>query len=101
MRTVKCLLDWEDAAIGDFRFDVVTAYWFMLYGVPHAAGRFLKEYERSTGRLVENLDGWLALLTLRGWAIAEVMRKQGQAIRLFEMEAEKEEAERRLAIAGF
>jgi hypothetical protein len=29
------------------------------------------------------------------------MRKQGQAIRLFEMEAEKEEAERRLAIAGF
>jgi aminoglycoside phosphotransferase (APT) family kinase protein len=98
---VSGLIDWEDSVIGDFRFDVVTVYWFMLRGAPKMAGHFLQSYAQMSGRRIEHLDQWLALLTLRSWALAEVMRKQGETFRLFETEEEKQAAEQRLRNAGF
>ena len=98
---VAGLIDWEDAAIADYRFDIVTAYWALLLRAPDVAGDFIAAYESASGRPVRDLPQWLAFATVRAWAVAGILRASGAALTLFSTDEEKAAAERRLDEAGF
>jgi aminoglycoside phosphotransferase (APT) family kinase protein len=98
---VAGLIDWEDAAIADCRFDVAMAYWWMLERTPGIAGEFIAAYEAATGHPVRDLPRWLAFATVRAWAVGATLRAAGHALALFSTEEEMAEAERRLAACGW
>jgi ubiquinone/menaquinone biosynthesis C-methylase UbiE len=71
---VAGVIDWEDAAIADRRFDVATGYWFLLLRAPDVAGDFIAAYEAASGRPVRDLRQWLAFQTVRAWAVGGMLR---------------------------
>jgi aminoglycoside phosphotransferase (APT) family kinase protein len=98
---VAGIIDWEDSAIADRRFDLATAYWFLLLRAPGVAGDFIAAYEAASGKPVRDLPQWLAFQTVRAWAIGGMLRAVGSDVALFSTDDEKAEAERRLHAAGF
>jgi aminoglycoside phosphotransferase (APT) family kinase protein len=98
---VAGVIDWEDAAIADRRFDVAMAYWWMLERTPSIAGEFIAAYEAASGGPVRDLPRWLAFATVRAWAVAAALRAAGHALALFSTEEEVAEAERRLSAAAW
>ena len=97
---VAGLIDWEDAAIGDFRFDVATALWFLRLRAPDLAAAFIEAYESASGRRVADMPQWLAFATVRAWAVSTALRTFVPTLKLFSTDAEKDAAERRLDEAG-
>ncbi len=63
-------LDWEDSAIADPRWDVaaVVAY-LRVFKLADLGQRFVDHYRAASGRPVDDLTLWLALIALRGWAL--------------------------------
>jgi aminoglycoside phosphotransferase (APT) family kinase protein len=98
---VAGLIDWEDAAIGDYRFDIATALWFLRLRAPELAVPFIDAYELAVGRRVANLPQWMAFQTLRAWAVSAALRASGVTLTLFTTDEEKAAAEIRLHEAGF
>ncbi len=98
---VAGIVNWEDAAIADRRFNVATGYWFLLLRAPDVAGEFIAAYEAASGRPVRDLPQWLAFQTVRAWAVGGMLRVAGRDVALFSTDDEKAEAERRLDVAGF
>ena len=98
---VAGLIDWEDAATADYRFDIATACWFLLARAPELVDPFIGAYDAASGRRVAQLPRWIALATVRAWAVAEALRAIGHPLKMFTSESEMTAAERRLDEAGF
>ncbi len=68
---ITCVLDWEEAALGDPAIDV--AYSLLdtaMLGYAHARQVFLETYQHTTGSLVQNLPLWELAAAVRpmfGW----------------------------------
>lgn len=98
---VAGIIDWEDSAIADYRYDVATVYWFLRLRVPEDnAAVFISAYESASGRPVRDLAQWFAWLSIRGWAVDAPLRNIAPATNLFGPEY-MAEAERRLDAAGW
>ncbi len=66
---ISALLNWEHAAIGDPRWDVMTAaHWLRQYN-PDLADQFVNWYETFTGHLITDRPFWYALISVRLWAL--------------------------------
>jgi len=66
---ITAVLNWEHAAIGDPRWDVMTAaHWIREYS-PELADRFVNWYETFTGRHITDRNFWYALVSVRLWAL--------------------------------
>lgn len=66
---IVTLLNWENAAIGDPRWDVMTAAHAIRQSNLKQADRFVNRYETFTGRTIDNRDFWYALISTRLWAL--------------------------------
>lgn len=98
---VAGLIDWEDAAIADYRFDIATACWFLLARAPELTDPFVAAYEAASGRRVDCLRQWIAFTTVRAWAVSDSLRATGAPLAIFTSDADQREAERRLDEADF
>jgi aminoglycoside phosphotransferase (APT) family kinase protein len=98
---VAGLIDWEDAAIADRRLDIATACWFLLARAPELADAFLAAYQAASGQPLVDMARWIALATVRAWAVAEALRASGRALKMFTSHADQRDAERRLDQAGY
>lgn len=104
---VAGLFDWEDAAIADYRFDAAIAVWFLRrhlergQAVAESEPCFVEAYEAASGRRIDDLAQWLAFNNIRSWAVADMMRAAGYAMRSFRTDEEKTAAERALTETGF
>jgi aminoglycoside phosphotransferase (APT) family kinase protein len=98
---VAGLIDWEDAAIADYRFDIATACWFLLARAPELTDPFVAAYEAARGRRVADLQRWIAFATVRAWAVSASLRATGAPLAIFTSDADQREAERRLDEADF
>lgn len=66
---ITTLLNWEDAAIGDPRWDVMTsAHWLRRYS-PDLAEQLVNWYETFTGQTITDRPFWYALISVRLWAL--------------------------------
>jgi aminoglycoside phosphotransferase (APT) family kinase protein len=63
-------LDWDQAAIGDPRWDVACPVTSLRggYQMDDLARRAVSQYEHDSVRRVANLQGWLALVAVLRWA---------------------------------
>ncbi len=66
---IVTLLNWENAAIGDPRWDVMTAAHAIRESDTAQAEHFVNWYETFTGRTIDNRDFWYALISVRLWAL--------------------------------
>lgn len=66
---IVALLNWENAAIGDPRWDVMTAAHAIRQSDTTQADHFVNWYETFTGRTIDNRDFWYALISTRLWAL--------------------------------
>jgi len=98
---VAGLIDWEDAAIADRRFDIATACWFLRRRAPELADALVLAYGAASGQPVADLKRWIAFATVRAWAVSAALRAAGAPLKLFTTEKDQSEAERRLGEAGF
>jgi aminoglycoside phosphotransferase (APT) family kinase protein len=99
--TVAGLIDWEDSAVADPRFDLVRSYWGLLPQAPAMADALITAYEEATESEVAHLPQWLALICVRSWAWASVTRARGLTTNAFSTDEDLDAAERRLDEAGF
>lgn len=66
---ITSLCNWEHAAIGDPRWDVLTAaHWFRQRD-PELAEQLVNWYEILTGRVITDRPFWYALVSVRLWAV--------------------------------
>jgi aminoglycoside phosphotransferase (APT) family kinase protein len=66
---IKALLNWENAAIGDPRWDVMTAAHWLREHSPSLADQLVNWYETFTGRTITDRPFWYALISARLWAL--------------------------------
>jgi len=66
---ITAVLNWEHAAIGDPRWDVMTAAHHIRAYDPELAEQFINWYETFTGRHITDRDFWYALISVRQWAL--------------------------------
>lgn len=74
---VLALTDWENAAVGDWRWDATAfAYRLTQTGQAELAALFLDTYARQGGHTLApaELPSWYALLAVRDWALAAWLR---------------------------
>ncbi len=67
--TITALLNWENAAIGDPRWDVMTAAHWLHRRDEELADQFVNWYETFTGRTITGRPFWYALISARLWAL--------------------------------
>jgi aminoglycoside phosphotransferase (APT) family kinase protein len=98
---VAALIDWEDCAIADYRFDVVTTHRFLMRRCPAVAPHFIAAYEEASGAPVRHLAQWGALHALRARAVADALRDVQPALGVTNTDQDYTEAEELLAAAGW
>lgn len=99
---ISGIIDWEDSAIGDVRFDLFTPYWFLNLVAPDLAAPFLETYQELTGTKIKNFAKWYALISVRAWGFAELVRSMGEPpLRIYSTVEEMEEVEKLVERAGF
>jgi len=105
---ILMLLNWEHAAIGDPRWDVMTAAHWLRQADRELAEQLVNWYETFTGRTINNRPFWWAMVSTRAWALKAWTYQAAQEGRLpadlngppEEVEQAKERAFRDLAEAG-
>ncbi|HEX2171170.1 MAG TPA: aminoglycoside phosphotransferase family protein [Dehalococcoidia bacterium] len=95
------LIDWEDAAIADPRFDVGRAAASLARLDPALAASFLAAYEAEWGAPVVDLAQWLALLAVQRWTMIELLRTRRPRADQIAMPAIPDDIERLLREAGW
>jgi aminoglycoside phosphotransferase (APT) family kinase protein len=98
---VVALIDWEDSAIADYRFDVVTAHRYLLRRCPAVAPDFIAAYEEASGAPVRDLPQWSALHSLRARAVADALRDVQPDLGVTNTDQDYAEGERLLGAAGW
>lgn len=98
---VRALIDWEDSAVADYRFDVVTAHRFLMRRCPTVAPDFIAAYEEAAGAPVRDLPQWSALHSLRARAVADALRDVQPELGVTNTVQDYAEAEELLAAAGW
>jgi len=63
------LINWEHSAIGDPRWDVMTAAHWLRPEEPELAAQLVNWYETFTGRSIDNRPFWWAMVSVRLWTI--------------------------------
>ena len=66
---IIALCNWEHAAIGDPRWDVMTAAYWLRQRDPELADQLVNWYETLTGRVITERLFWYALISVRLWAV--------------------------------
>lgn len=66
---ITSLCNWEHAAIGDPRWDVMTAAHWIRQRDPELAEQLINWYETLTGRVITDRPFWYALISVRLWAV--------------------------------
>jgi len=66
---ITAVLNWEHAAIGDPRWDVMTAAHWIRDINPGFAEQFINWYETFTGKHISDRAFWYALVSVRQWAL--------------------------------
>ena len=83
--TISGIIDWEFAAYGDPRWDVVAAYQLLVeFDASSAADRFLNTYIAESNR---NFDGpplWNVVVPLQAWALSAWLRAEVISGRTFD-----------------
>ncbi|MFQ5577105.1 MAG: phosphotransferase family protein [Anaerolineae bacterium] len=72
--SIAALLNWENAAIGDPRWDVMTAAHWLRRHSPEQADQLVNWYETFTGRTITARPFWFALISVRLWALKSWLR---------------------------
>jgi aminoglycoside phosphotransferase (APT) family kinase protein len=98
---VAALIDWEDAAIADYRFDVVTTHRFLMRRCPAVAPDFIAAYEEAAGAPVCDLPQWSALHSLRARAVADALRDVQPELMVVNTDEDYAEAQELLTAAGW
>jgi len=84
-RRITGVIDWEFAAHGDPRWDVVAAYQLLVeFEAATAAERFLSVYLAESGRQFEGSPLWGVLIHLQAWALSAWLRREVVAGRQFD-----------------
>lgn len=63
------LVNWENSAIGDPRWDVMTAAHWLRSEDTELADQLVNWYETFTGRTIDNRPFWWAMISVRLWAL--------------------------------
>lgn len=72
--TLPC---WQDAALGDPRWDVARAIgWLQVHHADDLSEHLLDAYRAQSDAALFNLDAWIALTALTNWALADRLRFQ-------------------------
>lgn len=66
---ITTLLNWENAAIGDPRWDVMTAAHWLRQADPDLGEQLVNWYETFTGHTIGNRPFWWAMVSVRLWAL--------------------------------
>ena len=66
---ILAVLNWENAAIGDPRWDVMTSAHWLRQGDVEASERLINWYETFTGKTIDNRPFWWAMISVRLWAL--------------------------------
>jgi len=70
-RGITALLDWENSALGDRRWDVVRVVnWLSQHAGPKQTDRFCAAYAAQAQVTLSDLDLWQAAVAAQQWAIA-------------------------------
>ena len=81
---ISGIIDWEFAAYGDPRWDVVAAYQLLVeFEAAAAADRFLNVYLAESGRALEGPPLWDVVVQLQAWALSAWLRAEVIAGRHF------------------
>ena len=75
--SVAAVIDWEEGAVGDPRWDLATMVASLGTGSSRAAA-FLRAYEECTQTTVERLEDWIVLREVRDFVLTEWIRHQWQ-----------------------
>jgi aminoglycoside phosphotransferase (APT) family kinase protein len=74
-RGITALLDWENSALGDPRWDVGRfVNWLRIRQVEGLVDHFCMAYEERSDRPLSNMAFWEALATVQNWALASWVR---------------------------
>ena len=68
-RRIAALVNWENAAIGDPRWDVMTAAHWLRQADPNLGEQLVNWYETFTGQTIEERPFWWAMVSVRVWAL--------------------------------
>lgn len=69
-RGITALLDWENSALGDPRWDVArTTNWLRLHQAEELASCFCGAYEEQAGWRLSDMSFWEALTAVQSWAV--------------------------------
>ncbi len=71
---ITAILDWEEAAVGDPRFDVANAAAEIQRSTPELADHFLSQYEAHAGFAVGDPRIWIDLAYLRSRLISALVK---------------------------
>ena len=66
---IVAVLNWDNAAIGDPRWDVMTAAHWLRQGDEEAGERLVNWYETFTGKTIDDRAFWWAMISVRLWAL--------------------------------
>jgi aminoglycoside phosphotransferase (APT) family kinase protein len=66
---ISALLNWDQAAIGDPRWDVMSAAYWLHQRDQTLADQFINWYETFTGKTIDERPFWWALISVRLWAL--------------------------------
>jgi aminoglycoside phosphotransferase (APT) family kinase protein len=74
-RGITALLDWENSALGDPRWDVARAVnWLRAQRAEPIASRFRASYENQIGRALPDMSFWEALAAAQNWGVTSWIR---------------------------
>jgi aminoglycoside phosphotransferase (APT) family kinase protein len=68
-KKIAALLNWENAAIGDPRWDVMTAAHHLHQFNPAQAAKLINRYEKISRRRIANRSFWYAMIAVRLYAL--------------------------------
>ncbi len=68
-KKITALLNWENAAIGDPRWDVMTAAYHLHQIEPALAAKLVNRYEKISRRRIANRPFWYAMIAARLYAL--------------------------------
>ncbi|HEY84409.1 MAG TPA: phosphotransferase [Chloroflexi bacterium] len=68
-KKIAALLNWENAAIGDPRWDVMTAAHHLHQFSPSQADELVNSYEKISGKRIANRPFWYAMIAVRLYAL--------------------------------
>ena len=66
---ITAVLNWENAAIGDPRWDVMAAAYWIHQRDQTLADQLVNWYETFTGKTITDRSFWWALISVRTWAL--------------------------------